>query len=137
MSWRPRVVEILLMNSPKTLRVCGDLKTTLKAEVCGVGWTVGGNFFANCPKLRGRRRTVAKPPKRRVRRRATPSGTTLSWQCSHSTTNAISELLLFCVCVCVMRYIFISVLFSLGVRGVCVRCGYEDRIHLGRILEEL
>ena len=23
-----------------------------KAEVCGVGWTVGGNFFANCPKLR-------------------------------------------------------------------------------------
>ena len=41
------------------------------------------------------------------------------------------------VCVCVMRYIFISVLFSLGVRGVCVRCGYEDRIHFGRILEEL
>jgi hypothetical protein len=37
----------------------------------------------------------------------------------------------------VMRYIFISVLFSLGVRGVCVRCGYEDRIHFGRILEEL
>ena len=49
-----------------------------------------------------------------------PSGTTLSWQCSRSTTNAISELLLFCVYVCVMRYIFISVLFSLGVRGVCV-----------------
>jgi hypothetical protein len=69
--------------------------------------------------------------------REVPSGTTLSWQCSRSTTNAISELLLFCVCVCVMRYIFISVLFSLGVRGVCVRCGYEDRIHLGRILEEL
>jgi hypothetical protein len=66
-----------------------------------------------------------------------PSGTTLSWQCSRSTTNTISELLLFCVCVCVMRYIFISVLFSLGVRGVCVRCGYEDRIHFGRILEEL
>jgi hypothetical protein len=41
------------------------------------------------------------------------------------------------VCVCVMRYIFISVLFSLGVRGVCVCCGYEDRIHFGRILEEL
>ncbi len=69
--------------------------------------------------------------------REVPSGTTLSWQCSRSTTNAISELLLFCVCVCVMRYIFISVLFSLGVRGVCVRCGYEDRIHFGRILEEL
>ena len=32
---------------------------------------------------------------------APPSGTTLSWQCSRSTTNAISELLLFCVCVCV------------------------------------
>ena len=30
-----------------------------------------------------------------------PSGTTLSWQCSRSTTNAISEVLLFCVCVCV------------------------------------
>ena len=28
-----------------------------------------------------------------------PSGTTLSWQCSRSTTNAISELLLFWVCV--------------------------------------
>ncbi len=56
-----------------------------------------------------------------------PSGTTLSWQCSRSTTNAISELLLFCVFVCVMRYIFISVLCSLGVRGVCVRCGYEDK----------
>ena len=69
--------------------------------------------------------------------RKVPSGTTLSWQCSRSTTNAISELLLFCVYVCVMRYIFISVLFSLGVRGVCVRCGYEDRIHFGRILEEL
>ena len=69
--------------------------------------------------------------------RKVPSGTTLSWQCSRSTTNAISELLLFCVCVCVMRYIFISVLFSLGVRGVCVCCGYEDRIHFGRILEEL
>ena len=69
--------------------------------------------------------------------REVPSGTTLSWQCSRSTTNAISELLLFCVYVCVMRYIFISVLFSLGVRGVCVRCGYEDRIHFGRILEEL
>jgi hypothetical protein len=68
---------------------------------------------------------------------APPSGTTLSWQCSRSTTNAISELLLFCVYVCVMRYIFISVLFSLGVRGVCVRCGYEDRIHFGRILEAL
>ena len=66
-----------------------------------------------------------------------PSGTTLSWQCSRSTTNAISELLLFCVYVCVMRYIFISVLFSLGVRGVCVRCGYEDIIHVGRILEAL
>ena len=69
--------------------------------------------------------------------RAAASGTTLSWQCSRSTTNAISELLLFCVYVCVMRYIFISVLFSLGVRGVCVSCGYEDRIHFGRILEAL
>ena len=47
------------------------------------------------------------------------------------------QLAQFCVCVCVMRYIFISVLFSLGVRGVCVRCGYEDRIYFGRILEEL
>ena len=36
-----------------------------------------------------------------------------------------------------MRYIFISVLFSLGVRRVCVCCGYEDRIHFGRILEVL
>jgi hypothetical protein len=27
MSGRPRVAEILLMSSPKTLRVCGDLKT--------------------------------------------------------------------------------------------------------------
>jgi hypothetical protein len=26
---------------------------------------------------------------------------------------------------------------SLGVRGVCVRCGYEDKIHFGRILEAL
>ena len=34
-------------------------------------------------------------------------------------------------------YIFICILFSLGVRGVCVCCGYEDRIHFGRILEEL
>jgi hypothetical protein len=51
-----------------------------------------------------------------------PSGTTLSWQCSRSTTNAISKVLLFCVCVCVcvMRYIFICILFSLGVRCVCV-----------------
>jgi hypothetical protein len=80
------------------------------------------------------------------------SGTTLSWQCSRSTTNAISELLLFCVCVFVIRYIlwwssfycsyrnryiFISVLFSLCVRWVCVCCGYEDRIHFGRIFEEL
>jgi hypothetical protein len=31
--------------------------------------------------------------------RKVPSGTTLSWQCSRSTTNAISELLLFWVCV--------------------------------------
>ena len=31
--------------------------------------------------------------------RKMPSGTTLSWQCSRSTTNAISELLLFWVCV--------------------------------------
>jgi len=35
----------------------------------------------------------------RIRR--TLSGTTLSWQCSHRTTNAITEVLLFCVCVCV------------------------------------
>ena len=131
----PRVAEILLMSSPQTPRVCGDLKT--RPKFVGSVGQFGGNFFANCPKLRGRRRTVAKPPKRRFRPRATPSGTTLSWQCSRSTTNAISELLLFCVCVCVMRYIFISVLFSLGVRRVCVRCGYEDRIHFGRILEAL
>ena len=31
--------------------------------------------------------------------RDVPSGTTLSWQCSRSTTNAISELLWLCVCV--------------------------------------
>ena len=99
MSGRPRVAEILLMRSPKTLRVRGDLS---------------GNPWA-----------------------AMQSQYTLSWQCSRSTTNAISELLLFCVYVCVMRYIFISVLFSLGVRGVCVLFGYEDRIHFGRILEEL
>jgi len=30
-----------------------------KAKVCGVGWTVGGKFFANCPKLRGRTRRRA------------------------------------------------------------------------------
>ena len=30
MSWRPRVAEILLMSFPKTLRVCGDLKTRPK-----------------------------------------------------------------------------------------------------------
>ena len=35
------------------------------------------------------------------------------------------------------RKITTPVLFSLGVRGVCVRCGYEDRIHVGRILEAL
>ena len=60
-------------------------------------------------------------------------------RCAHcaQTQVLLSELLLFCVYVCVMRYIFISVLFSLGVRGVCVRCGYEDRIHFGRILEAL
>ena len=41
MSWRPRVVEILLMNSPKTLRVCGDLKTRPKF----VGSDSWGQFF--------------------------------------------------------------------------------------------
>jgi hypothetical protein len=31
-----------------------------KDKVCGVGWTVGGKFFANCPKLvRGRTRRRA------------------------------------------------------------------------------
>jgi hypothetical protein len=34
MSWHPRVAEILLMSFPKTLRVCGDLKTSPKF----VGW---------------------------------------------------------------------------------------------------
>ena len=33
--------------------------------------------------------------------RAAALGTTLSWQCSRSTTNAISEVLLLCVCVIV------------------------------------
>jgi hypothetical protein len=41
MSWRPRVVEILLMNPPKTLRVCGDLKTRPKF----VGSDSWGQFF--------------------------------------------------------------------------------------------
>ena len=62
-------------------------------------------------------------------------------RCAHCAQTQLicgsAVLLLFCVCACVMRYIFISVLFSLGVRRVCVRCGYEDRIHFGRILEEL
>ena len=53
-----------------------------------------------------------------------PSGTTLSWQCSRSTTNAISKVLLFCVCVCVcvcvMRYIYIYVSSSPSACGVCV-----------------
>ena len=57
----------------------------------------------------------------RIRR--TLSGTTLSWQCSRSTTNAISEVLLFSVCVCVMRYIFICILFALVPEVcVCVQC---------------
>jgi hypothetical protein len=48
-----------------------------------------------------------------------PSGTTLSWQCSRSTTNAISELLLFCVCVCDEIYIYICLLLPRRARGVC------------------
>ena len=48
-----------------------------------------------------------------------PSGTTLSWQCSRSTTNAISELLLFCVCVCDEIYIYICPLLPRRARGVC------------------
>ena len=106
-----------------------------------VGYTKNSLFCLSQPKsnptlaLRNVSSACSMPLLERIRE--VPSGTTLSWQCSRSTTNAISELLLFCVYVCVMRYIFISVLFSLGVRGVCVRCGYEDRIHFGRILEEL
>jgi hypothetical protein len=56
------------------------------------------------------------------------SGTTLSWQCSHSTTNAISEVLLFfSLSLCVMRYIFICILFALVPElcvcvCVCVQC---------------
>ena len=52
--------------------------------------------------------------------RKVPSGTTLSWQCSHSTTNAISEALLFCVCVCVWCDIYLYVSSSPSACAVCV-----------------
>ncbi len=55
MSGRPRVAEILLMRSPKTLRVRGDLKTRPKF-VCVLllwGWTVD-NFQLSKTVLRGR-----------------------------------------------------------------------------------
>jgi hypothetical protein len=41
-----------------------------------------------------------------------------------------------CVYVCDEKYIYMYP-FSLGVRGVRVCCGYEDRINFGRMLEEL
>jgi len=47
MSCRPRVVEILLMNSPKTLRVCGDLKTRPKF----VGSDSWGQFFCQLSEI--------------------------------------------------------------------------------------
>ena len=70
-----------------------------------------------------------------------PSLTTLSWQCSHSTTNAISELLLFsyicsadlslCVCVCddiyIYIYIYIYVSSSPSACAGCV-CAVDMRI---------
>jgi hypothetical protein len=50
------------------------------------------------------------------------SGTTLNWQYSHSTTNAISEVLLFSVCVCVCNAIHIYMSSSPWCqRFVCVR----------------
>jgi hypothetical protein len=49
-----------------------------------------------------------------------PSGTTLSWQCSRSTTNAISEVLLLCVCVCVCGAIYIYMYPLLRRRALCV-----------------
>ena len=52
--------------------------------------------------------------------RAAASGTTLSWQCSRSTTNAISELLLLCVCVCDEIYIYMYPLLPRRARCVCV-----------------
>ena len=51
--------------------------------------------------------------------REVTSGTTLSWQCSHSTTNAISEVLLFSVCVCNTICIYVYPLRPRA-RGVCV-----------------
>ena len=51
-----------------------------------------------------------------------PSGTTLSWQCSRSTTNAISKLVttfVLCVCVCDEIYIYICPLLPQRARGVC------------------
>ena len=52
--------------------------------------------------------------------RDVPLGTTLSWQYSRSTTNAISELLLFCVCdVCDEIHIYICPLLPRRARCVC------------------
>jgi hypothetical protein len=51
MSGRPRVAEILLMRSPKTLRVRGDLKT--RPKFCLWGWTVD-NFQLSETVLKGR-----------------------------------------------------------------------------------
>jgi len=52
MSRSPQVAEILLMRSPQTPRVCGDLKT--RPKFVGLVGQFGGKFY--CPKLR--RRTV-------------------------------------------------------------------------------
>ena len=64
------------------------------------------------------------PPLERIRK--VHSGTTLSWQCSRSTTNAISTVFLFCVCVCVCVcvcdaiYIYMYPLLPRCVVCVCV-----------------
>ena len=55
MSGRPRVAEILLESSPKTMRVCGDLKTRpqfVGLEVCGVGRLDGAGGSRRVGQLR-------------------------------------------------------------------------------------
>jgi len=60
MSGRPRVVEILLMSSPKTLRVCGPEN---KSEVCGLAGTV--DKFSTVRNKKLRMRTWGSPEQRR------------------------------------------------------------------------
>jgi hypothetical protein len=100
MSGRPQVAEILLMRSPQTPPTCG--------QKCAPNSCLPERVFSMFNTTFGE-----------DQKSSFGDYTTLSWQCSHSTTNTISEVLLFSVCVCNAIYIYMYPVRPRA-NGVCV-----------------